>query len=498
MSLLAAFTFLRPWVLLGLPVLALLWLVLDRRGRPDAMKSPYIAPHLLAVLTIGRATGSHSPAPALLIPAAALMVLGAAGPAWRPAPSPFVTETAPLVIALDLSQSMTQSDIQPSRLERARQKIHDLIALRAGGRVGLIAYAGSAHLVMPLTDDPTVLQPFLEGLDPSIMPSAGRRASAAASLAAQLLANESQAGSMLFVTDGIDPGDIANFPEAGSARAALIVAPDGGGTEIRDWSRQARVATVTSTLDNGDLDAVQRALASSLARAEAAQGKLQDDGWIMAVPAALLLLLWFRRGTTLNWAMMALALSLMAPQHARAETLSDLFWTPDQQGQRLYEGHHYAEAVESFTDPSWRAAALFRSGKYTEAAELLAPIQTSSAQYNRGTALVRGRDYQGARAAFEQALKLDPNNVAAKSNLDVTEKIIAYLTKEREAEDQGSQSEPPDATTNDLTGNQGRRVQIDRSSQLSEDAAEQWMRQVQTKPADFLRSRFALEDQAAQ
>lgn len=87
--------------------------------------------------------------------------------------------------------------------------------------------------------------------------------------------------------------------------------------------------TVTSTLDNGDLDAVQRALASSLARAEAAQGKLQDDGWIMAIPAGLLLLLWFRRGTTLNWAMIALALLLMAHQNARADGLADLLWTPD-------------------------------------------------------------------------------------------------------------------------------------------------------------------------
>lgn len=498
MSLIAAFTFLRPWLLVGLPLLALLWLVLHRKGRPDALKSPHIAPHLLAALTIGRAGTGRSAAPALLIPAAMLMVLGAAGPAWRPAPSPFVTETAPVVIALDLSQSMTETDIQPSRLDRAKQKISDLIALRAGGRVGLIAYAGSAHLVMPLTDDPTVLQPFLEGLDPEIMPKAGRSASEAAKLAEQLLANENQAGSMLFVTDGIDPGDIASFPEDGSARTALIVAPEGGGAEIRDWSRQARVATVTSTLDNGDLDAVQRALASSLARAEAAQGKLQDAGWIMAIPAGLLLLLWFRRGTTLNWSMMALVLLLVAPRDAGADGLSDLFWTPNQQGRRLFEGHNYAEAAERFTDPSWRAAALFRNGKYTEAAEILAPIQTSAAQYNRGTALVRGRDYQGAEAAFEQALTLDPNNAAAQNNLDVTKKIVAYLMKVREAEDQGSQSEKPDATVDDLTGDRGKRVKIDQSSQLSEDAAEQWMRQVQTRPADFLKSRFALENQAAQ
>jgi hypothetical protein len=68
-----------------------------------------------------------------------LMALAAAGPAWRPAPSPFVTETAPLVVALDLSPSMTETDVEPSRLERAKQKVRDLIVLRAGGRVGLVA-----------------------------------------------------------------------------------------------------------------------------------------------------------------------------------------------------------------------------------------------------------------------------------------------------------------------------------------------------------------------
>ena len=106
---------------------------------------------------------------------------------------------------------------------------------------------------------------------------------------------------MLFVTDGVDPGDIAAFPQGGSARAALVVAADGGGAEVADWSRRADVATVAVSIDDGDVRAVQRALASSLARAAAAEGRLQDDGWLLALPAGLLVLLWFRRGTTLRW-----------------------------------------------------------------------------------------------------------------------------------------------------------------------------------------------------
>ena len=493
MSALAAFTFLRPLVLLALLPLAGLWWLLRRRTAAEAVPTPHIAPHLLAALTIGRSARSRIRAPDLLIGAAMLMTLAAAGPAWRAAPSPFVTETAPLVVALDLSPSMGQTDVAPSRLERAKQKIRDLISLRAGGRVGLVAYAGTAHLVMPLTEDPTVLLPFLEALDPAIMPDAGRSASTADALANRLLAQEEAPGSVLFVTDGIDPGDISAFPDGAAARAALVVAPDGGGAEVADWARRADVATVPVSIDDGDVRAVERALTSSLARAAAAQGRLQDDGWLLALPAGLLVLLWFRRGTTLRWGAMLLALAFLPAAHARADGLSDWFWTPDQQGRRAYEAHRYPEAAETFADPEWRAAALYRAGKYDEAAETLAPIQTSVAQFDRGTALVRGRKYQEAVAAFETALRLDPGNAAARKNLDLTQRIIAYLTEARQDEDQGEQSEPPDSTVSDLTGDEGKPKRIDASTQLSEDAAEEWMRSVETRPADFLKSRFAVE-----
>lgn len=494
MSALEAFTFLRPAVLLALLPLAGLWLFLRRGLEAEAPGVAHVAPHLLAALTIGQNVRRRLQAPDLLIGAAALMTIAAAGPAWRAAPSPFVTETAPLVIALDLSASMSGTDIAPSRLERGKQKIRDLIDLRAGGRVGLVAYAGTAHLVMPLTDDPTVLLPFLEALDPSIMPDAGRSASAALGLAETLLAQEEAPGSILFVTDGIDPGDIGAFPAGGSARVALVVAPGGGGSEIADWSRRADVATVAATVDDGDVRGVERALASSLARAAAAEGRLEDDGWPLALPAGLLVLLWFRRGTTHRWGAMLLAVALALPSgEARAGGLADWFWTPDQQGRRLYEAHRYPEAAEAFADPSWRAAALFRAGKYKEAADLLAPIETSTAQYDRGTALVRGRDYRGAEEAFESALKLDPGNADAAANLDVTRRIIAYLSEVREDEDEGEQSEPPDSTVSDLEGDEGKPKRIDEGSQLSEDAADEWMRSVETRPGDFLKSRFAIE-----
>ena len=268
------------------------------------------------------------------------------------------------------------------------------------------------------------------------MPDAGRTASAALALAESLLAHEDAAGSILFVTDGIDPADIAAFPAGGSARAALIVA-------ARPRRRGRRLVPPRRRRHRpGQHRRRRRARRPARARLQPRPRRRRrgpPPGRRLAprapgrAPRPALVPPRHHAALGRDPARAA----LLPAGHVRADGLADWFWTPDQQGRRLYDAHRYPEAAATFADPEWRAAALFRAGKYAEAAETLAPIQTSTAQYNRGTALVRGRDYQGAVAAFEAALKLDPGNAAAAHNLDVTKRIIAYLTEAREDEDRG-------------------------------------------------------------
>ena len=106
---------------------------------------------------------------------------------------------------------MLQADVPPSRIERAKHKILDVIAGRAGGRTALIAYAGSAHGVVPLTEDPEVLKPFVEGLSPKIKPTKGQNATAALALARAALADEETPGAILFVLDDLDRADLTAF-----------------------------------------------------------------------------------------------------------------------------------------------------------------------------------------------------------------------------------------------------------------------------------------------
>ena len=70
------------------------------------------------------------------------------------------------MIALDVSSSMGRPTSRRRVSSAPEQKIRDLLAARGGARTGLIAYAGTAHLVMPLTDDRGVIEPFLAALAP--------------------------------------------------------------------------------------------------------------------------------------------------------------------------------------------------------------------------------------------------------------------------------------------------------------------------------------------
>ncbi|MEW6742792.1 MAG: VWA domain-containing protein [Planctomycetota bacterium] len=162
-----------------------------------------IAPHLLKHLVRHPLRRAWTRPASFTLPVFIVTILSLSGPTWQRQETPFVQDEAPLVVALDLSQSMDAVDVAPTRLERAQQKIRDLLALRPRARTGLIAYAGSSHMVLPLTDDSKVIETYVISLETELMPLAGKDPVNALKLAGKLLAKETAAGTILFVTDGI-------------------------------------------------------------------------------------------------------------------------------------------------------------------------------------------------------------------------------------------------------------------------------------------------------
>ncbi len=113
-----------------------------------------------------------------------------------------------IVIAVDVSQSMLAADIQPSRLERAKRKISDLLGMLDGDRVGLLAFAGVGFVQCPLTTDYAAVKMFLDYIDPDLIPVPGTALTDAIELATKSLAQgspDSSAGrALIIITDGED------------------------------------------------------------------------------------------------------------------------------------------------------------------------------------------------------------------------------------------------------------------------------------------------------
>ena len=312
------FHLLRPmWLLALVPVAAVMLLVLWRQS-PQAQWGGVIAPHLLKNLIV-QPGGSRGVRPVYLVGAGmALGIIALSGPTWRRELPPFVEDKAPLMIALAVGSSMGQTDVAPSRLERGKQKIRDLLTARAGARTGLIAYAGTAHLVMPLTDDRAVIEPFLAALAPGLMPTGGNNAIGAVTLAAQSLATEPVAGTILIVADDLGNADEAALRQAAGRNNLLMLSvtpsqsAEGGASSLR--SNVVRVS-----VDASDIRSLERRIET---RFQAAQGETfgaqwLDEGYWLLLPVALLSMLWFRRGTTVAWAL-ALFVSCQAHPAKRA------------------------------------------------------------------------------------------------------------------------------------------------------------------------------------
>ena len=322
--------FLRPLWLIALPAIVLIWWLVRRREASQAGVGEIVAPHLREALTVNRNRRKGIRAVDGVCIATVFAALAAAGPTWNKQPSPWFSESAPLVIAIEVSDSMRSNDSQPTRLDRARFKVMDLVAARTGSRTAIIAYADSAHIVVPPSTDIDVIKPLLESLDPAIMPKQGANASTVLPLATELLSEDAVVGTILFVNDGFDPADVAGLVEFSSrdgapAMAALVVgteeggvalypdgtavsAPGGGRLDTRldtatlqRLEREAALPRVRLTTDEADIRRVMRAIDSNLQQADDPNAQWNDGGWWLLWPAALLTLLWFRRGWTMQW-----------------------------------------------------------------------------------------------------------------------------------------------------------------------------------------------------
>lgn len=135
--------------------------------------------------------------------AVTLIIIGLAGPQFGSKLTEVKRKGIELIIALDVSNSMMAQDIQPNRLERAKQAISRLVDKLSNDRIGLIVFAGDAYVQLPITNDYISAKMFLSSISPGIVPKQGTAIGSAINLAASSFSPQSETSKVIVIlSDG--------------------------------------------------------------------------------------------------------------------------------------------------------------------------------------------------------------------------------------------------------------------------------------------------------
>ena len=546
LSALEYFHFLRPaWALAIIPWL-LITMLQNRRQASRDMFGGIIAPHLLEHLRLQRFQARWLNPGNFTKVIAVLLLLLLMGPTWRQQPSPLSQDEAALVILLDVSSSMEQDDVQPSRLRRAKQKIADLLALRPDKKAALIVYAGSAHSVLTLTADQEILNQYLAAISPAIMPRAGKFPEYSLPLIEQTLRETQAPATVVMFTDGLGSNSAAAFGDyfesTGYQLLVVGVGTDQQKEGLAPLERRSleQLASETGgsyfdlTVDDADVRRLNRKINSHYVIIEDSALPWLDSGYVLVFPAMALFLMWFRRGWTLTWTWLLVPLLLAgSPGPAQAQALihaksgaeeaapapdsswaplqwfAELWLTGDQQGRLLMQMGDYRAAAAQFEDPMWKGLGYYYAEDFMLAAEYFSRSDSDGALFNEANARAHARDYVRAVQRYDRLLQRNPDYPGAAQNRKRVQDLIDEINRLSESQQQeaGVSGEDKELDSDDaipaqgaqeLTWEQAETIKLSAEDILEDPAtSEMWLRSVQQDPADFLSIKFGMQLQRA-
>lgn len=491
----AEFHFLRPgWLILLPPGLLLVWSLWRGMFRSSNWQR-HCDPALLAVLLIGGRAGRQWLPLAGLCLLWSLGVFALAGPAWERQPQPVYSANDSRILLFDLSQSMASTDIAPSRLQRARYKLADLVRAGVDRQQALIVFAGDAWVVAPFTDDNETLLNLAPSLDIDTAPMQGSRTDLALAAAQKLIRNASaNKVELILITDGMASGQTS----AGSLEFASALARDGhklhvlgvgtttgGPVSLDDGSLLKDAAgnivipaidpdalsvladtgngnLVMVSADNSDIDQLITADVadayqgfSGAVESRSLFGEVRADVWFdrgvwLLWPLLIFGALCFRRG----WLLCLFLMIPVVPEPVYAFEWQDLWLRSDQRAATAISEKDY-NGVPKNADQVWQGISAYRQNQMPQATEAFALAQqrqqTPDNIYNYANALARSGQLEEAIEAYNMALAANPDFEDAIHNRDLVQKRL----QQQQQSGQGGRGNEQNRRQNDNPQQQG-------------------------------------------
>jgi Ca-activated chloride channel family protein len=224
-----------------------------------------------------------------LLTAIVFMVLALSRPQLGTRLEEVKREGIDVIVALDLSLSMMAQDVQPSRLEKAKHEVESFINLLEGDRIGLVAFAGLAHLQCPLTLDYGAAKMFLNIMDPDLIPRPGTRLGLAIEKALEgFEAQERKHKVLILITDGEDhEGDALEVAKEAERQGVVIYTvgigsprgepiPVSGQTQRAEFKKNRDGEVVITKLDEVTLEKIALQTGGKYYRASSGEQELKS------------------------------------------------------------------------------------------------------------------------------------------------------------------------------------------------------------------------------
>ncbi len=500
---------LRPLALLGLlPALIAVALAQWRKrsaGNWEKIINPALLPYLMQGETNKKQRGMLWVLLAWIITCLAL-----AGPSWQQLPQPVHKKDAALILIMDLSPSMLAEDVKPSRLERARYKLIDILKNRSEGFSALVVYGGAAYTLTPLTEDSNTIISLVPVLHPTLLPEYGSNTEDAIETALELAVNGGyQQGDLLLITDGVSPSAFntiqSMISKAGKFRLSILGVgtqqgapiPTGAGGFAKDRNGAIIIPKLSPaslqmlaqknggiyasmSADDSDIEALlattEELFPDATKELERSFDLWDDQGFWLAFLLLPIILLSFRKG---NIAVILLAPMLFSDP-ASALGWQDLWKTADQQASEALQSGDAASAQSLFKNRQWRGSAAYKAEDYDSAINEFLDFDDADSHYNRGNALAHSGDLDAAIEAYDQALAQNPDMEDAKAN-----KVLLEQLKQEQEQQDSDNSEDSDSEQSDSQDSQDSQPQDSDSDSEPQDSQDQQPQdQEQSDPQD--------------
>lgn len=477
-SALNEFHFIRPhWLWAIIPLLIIVALIRYVHKQQSGWQS-VLASHLYQHLITTAGIKKVRPPLFLLGFCWVLGTVALAGPTWERLPQPVYQLNTGKVVLIDMSLSMRATDVKPDRLTRAKYKAIDLVNAITEGETGLVAYAGDAFTISPLSSDAQNLTTLIPSLTPEIMPIAGSDPALGLQAAIELLTNAGyQQGEIFWITDGVTnqqmkeiseifndsmfrlsvlgvgteegaPIQLVNGELLKDSRGAIVV-PKLTVNNLKSLSRSSGGRYAPMQSDDSDINYLieQSLIEQDPTKDEEAKQEKFGDKWQEMGPYLLLLILpfaaySFRRGIV-TVVLIGVLMPAYSPQ-ARADWWQDMWKTPDQQAMQAYKNNQYEQAANTFNDTLWQGTAHYKNADYQAALESFSHVEPTDknyadATYNAGNALAQLGEIDQAIAAYDKVLEQQPQHEEALANKTLLEKLKEQ--QEQQQDQSGEQSE---------------------------------------------------------